>query len=582
MMEDGTCVATPGTPTTCGPGTVLTNDECVIDPTSPAPVTEFAVTVSGSNMNLSWTAGTGSTGTLVARVESGKYDAPAHGVKYTAGMTLPGGSKVIAVGSATSATDAFTTPGRYSYFAFSQNASGNFGFGREASAVSLPAQSAKLSVDVAASTVTVMNQPANLALTAGNFAFDTNTGVLSFSLDAKNNTAGHLFNLKAVVTNITGGTTPTVDSPTGTTADGKPFVSVGFAALLPTEDTSGTVSLAGIGATDTLTIDVTLVESAMALLGTNIVDVGGGPAFVTEIPALRPANNNNAVAFSAGWFSPSARYLYAVTRYDTSLSRIDTTSGDVTSIPAITTFGHGSCLTVGHDGFLYAVFGIGGHIQTTVGGLVVAKIDPGSLTVVATTSISPDSDTQRSHTCAIAGTKLFADFGSGVYVVDTATMQFIDTNTATADVIDPIAIGVNTETFNLVATTDAATVYSSSRKSADIYSINTATHASELYHSASTGKVVSPVFADGKLWWGAGGWEDSGAGLWSFDGTTEASVPNNTDVVTAIGTVRGGKAQIVTANGPATVDLTTGEDTSTGLVSGGFRLAHVMTVAPTP
>lgn len=589
MDENGECVATPVTPTTCGPGTVLQSDVCVVDTTAPPPVTGFAATVSGSNINLSWTAGTGVTSTLVARVPSGKYDAPATGVTYTVGMTLPGGSPVVAVGAGTTATDAITTPGRYTYLAFPQNASGNYGFGREASAVSLPAQTGVIAVDVAAGTVTVMTQPANLALAAADFAFDGGTGTLTFTLGATNNTAGHLFNVKAEVTSITGGTTPVV-SETGTTAGGKPFVSLGFAALLPTEDTARTVTLTGIGATDTLTINVTLFESAMAVQGTDIIDLAGGPSVAPEIPSIHTPSNSVSPAFSGAAFSPSARYVYAITRYDTSFSRIDTTSGDVTSLAAVSEFGHGACEVTSDDGFVYVLYGLGRH-RYGFGGqggngastrIAVAKIDPGSLVTVAVARLDPENDLNV-RACALAGTKLIATYGPSAYVLDTTTMKFIDTDATTADVIDPITVGVN-EIRELAVSSDGTTVYTANRNGPDIYSINTSTYAAALYHTATaaTNQVSSLTFAGGKLWWSGGNWNGGDAGLFSFDGTTEASVPNVTARVPAFGYIRGGTAAVTTVNGPGIIDLATGDMTWTGTFTQGFRAGHRLFVAPTP
>jgi hypothetical protein len=580
-MQNGECVATT---TTCGPGTLLQGDECVLDVTAPGPVTDFAATASGSDIDLTWTAGANSAGTVVARVSNGTYDAPARGVTYTVGMTLPGGSPVIAVGSGTTATDAVTTPGRYSYYAFSQNASGNYGFGREAAAITLPAQTATLTIDVAASTVTVSTQPANLALAAADFSYDSGTGSLSFTLTATNNTAGHLFNLKAVVTGITGGTTPSVDAPTGTTADGDPFVTLGFAALLPADETGRTVTLAGVGATDTLTLDITLIESGLALLGPNIVDLAGGPSVVPEFPTLRTAPNPNAVVFRGGWFSPSARYLYALTRYDMTVSRIDTTSGDVTSIATVGAWkGYGACTTVDHEGFLYAVHASGQHFYSrndTPMTLEVAKIDPGSFAIIGTARVV-FQDNVQTHSCTTAGTKLYIAHAAGAYVVDTATMQFVDADDSTPDVIDPIAIG-DANLFDVVSTDDGATVYASSRDGGDIYSIDTATDTATLYHTATTGRVTSPVLAAGTLWFGGAGWEGGATGLFSFDGATETSVANFADEVTAIGYVRDGKAFVATTTGTKIVDLTTGESSSIGDLTSGWVPGHVLAVAPTP
>jgi hypothetical protein len=70
--------------------------------------------------------------------------------------------------------------------------------------------------------------------------------------------------------------------------------------------------------------------------------------------------------------------------------------------------------------------------------------------------------------------------------------------------------------------------------------------------------------------------------MWSYDGATEASVPNFDVEVTAIGYVSGGKAFVSTDAGTELVDLATGDTTSFGSLTNTARAAHVLAVAPTP
>lgn len=556
VLENGTCVVS-STPPTCGPGTKLENNTCVVDRSAPGPVTGLAATVSGSNINLSWTAGESSTGTLIVRTTAGAYDAPAPGVTYTAGMTLPGGSTVVSVGNATTASDAFTTPGRYSYVAWSQNASGNYGFGREASAVAtIPAQNGVITLDVPNATATVTTQPALVALAAANFAFNSGTGTVTFDLSATNNTAGHLFNIKAIVRSVSAGT---VTNQTGTLANGDKFVTIGFAATVPGIAQTKTITMSGVTATDVITMNVELVESGLGIVGNNVVDQLGGAAIPGDLPET--SGNQNSSVYTDGFPSASGRYFYVTTRWHPVLFRIDTSDGSVTSVSPFVS-GSASCVAFGADGFAYMSFQLGSHRRRNGYGLAIAKIDPISLTVVARREISAGNGSIGKG-CAVAGNRFAATYGGQVYFADTATMAFVDADPGTAMTIDPVDSGAADTLRELVFAPNGATLYATASKNdLAIYAINPTTFAVSTYHTATTSHVRGlTVDGAGKLWW------ISDTGLSSFDGTTQATVPQGTAMTALLGFV-GSKAMVTTSNGQALlVDTATGDTSAAGTIS---------------
>jgi hypothetical protein len=267
MLDNGVCV--PSSTTTCGPGTKLDGTTCVVDASAPGPVTALAAAVSGSNINLTWTAGTDSTASLVVRTKAGAYDAPAKGVTYTAGMTLPGGSTVVAAGAPATASDAFTVPGRYTYLVWSQNASGNYGFPREVSTVAtIPTQSGVVAIDIAANTATVTTQPANIALAVANLAYNAGTSTATFELTVTNNTAGNLINEKAVVRGAANGS---VGGNDAALSNGDKFFTMYPGSALPGEPHTRTVTLTGAGATDTFTLNLDVMESGIGMIGAMLI-----------------------------------------------------------------------------------------------------------------------------------------------------------------------------------------------------------------------------------------------------------------------------------------------------------------------
>jgi hypothetical protein len=568
-LQGGMCVANPPLPPTiCGPGTVLQGATCVIDPTAPGPVAGLAATVNGSNIDLAWTAGAGASGTLIARLVAGAEDAPAPHTPYAVGQTLPGGATVVAVGSATTASLPFTTAGRYTYMAWPINASGNYGFGREVSiVVGSTTRTGTLSVDVANTTGTVTAQPAGFPLAVTNVAYDSGTGTLALELAATNETAGHFFNTKAVITSTSTGT---VDNPDGQRGS-HPFVQLGFAAQLPTVVASRTIQISGVGATDTVTIELEIVESGLGITGVAAVDLDGGFGSPLDLPQL-VGNKNDAIVTSVQ-FSPSGRYAYLTNRWTTALFRIDTASGDVTAIQPATGLGHGDCLYVGADGFAYAVYGLGTHFRRSTDRLAVAKIDLSSLTTVATTTLNTMSS-GRLRTCAHTANRLAIPFGQAVYLFDPTAMAFVDTDSSSAMAIDPIT--PSSSPRGLAYAPGGGTLYYVGFSANDIHAIDTTTYVDTTYHAASDTVHAVTVDAAGNVWWGQSN------GLYSFDGVTETQVPNYNDNVYSIARVGTTDALVGTTGSTAVLSLADGSVTRQGSFSGFEHMGHAFAAFEIP
>lgn len=588
-LVDGMCVGSAGTTcgsgttlvngmcvgdAACGPGTTLQNGDCIVDTSSPAPVTGLAATATSTSVALSWTAGTGSTETLVARLVAGAYDAPAGSMTYMPGQMLPGGATVIAAGAVTSATDTVATPGRYSYLVWSRNASGNYGFAREVSTVvAVPAQTGTIVIDVAAATATVSAQPANVALAAANVVFDAATGTVSFDLSATQNTAGHLFNVKAVFGAPSVGT---VSNASGATATSDPFITLGLGAIPPATALTKSVAIGNVTATDTVTLPLTIKESGLAIIGANAVDMDGGPSFSMQLPLLRGRGNSDSI-FTSGNLDASGRYFYGLTRWSPALYRLDTATGDVTAVqPTVAASGSGTYLVLANDGYEYAVLSIGAHRRGNAVGLVVAKIDPVSMTTVTTTVLQPAAPDQV-HGGALHGTTLAVGYGPDVYLADIGTMTFTDTDPTTAGVIDPVAVTAGSSVQRLVFSPDGATLYASEKQSSTIYSVDPIGFTATTFHTAGGQVRGLTIDAAGTLWWG------QPTGLFSFDGTTETQVPNFTGAVDAIGPGSGTTVAVASRSAATTffIDVTDGTVTRPGTVNAS-RLGHEYLAFPTP
>jgi hypothetical protein len=344
--------------------------------------------------------------------------------------------------------------------------------------------------------------------------------------------------------------------------------------VVPGVPLTTSVAISGVTATDTIGMQVRMVESPLGIAGSNAIDIDGGPSFAMQLPALRGVRNNDSV-FTTGHFDASGRYFYGLTRWSPSLFRLDTATGDVTAVtPYTVASGNGTCLALGDDGYDYAVLGLGSHRGGNAYGVALAKIDPVTMTTVATATVVGEFP-QAARGCALHGTTLALGFGQGVYFADISEMTFTDADTSSPDVIDPVPVTATNGVHELAFSPDGATLYVSERGTSQIYSVDPMTFATADYHTAGGTVFGLTVDSTGALWWG------QATGLFSFDGTTETQVPNYTGQVDAIGP-RYGNLLTVSDRDTATafvIDVTDG--TVTGQVSvNNNRMGHSYSVFP--
>jgi len=418
---------------------------------------------------------------------------------------------------------------------WSTNAAGNYGFPREA-AVKTPlgAQTGSITLGVAALTATVATQPANVTLAATNVAYDSANSRLTFDLSATNHTAGQLYNVKSVFGVPSVGT---IGNATATSDAGDPSVILGFAATLPAGTATNTITIDGVGAADTVTLPLTIAEGAMTYLGATLLDPAGGNVRV-QVPAIRSTNNASSM-FTSGGASPSGRYIYGLTRWSAGFFRIDTTSGDVAAVSPVThPTANGACVVFPSDGYAYALFGLGAHRRSTnSNGFALAKIDPATMTVIATAELFPD-DNGRVRGCALHGTTLAFGMGTTAYFADLAAMAFIDKDPSSANVVDGIVMNTvnGNALMHFAYKADGTTLYASTIRGAEIFALDTAAGTVSTYHTAPNTNVYAlQIDAANKLWWG------DGTTMYSFDGTTETAVPNLTNGVRSFGAFTGTK-----------------------------------------
>lgn len=555
---EGVCVADGST---CGPGTVEAGGSCVLDTAAPGPVSGLAASVAGNAVSLSWAAGENAAGTVIARLDAGGADAPALNTLYAAGGTLPAGAKVIFSGSGTSATDTVTEPGRYVYVAWAHNASARYAFGREATAVvgAFGAQATTIAIDVAAGTATVTSQPAAATLAISNYNYDAGGQTVSFDLSYTNTSGGQIFSPKLVINEITAG-----DVQETGTLGGEDFVTLGFAGVLPDEPRSNFVSISGLGATDTSTITATIKESSFGIVGGDGIDLDGGPSMEIDFPEIQ--GRSNSTTMTTGVFGSSGRYYYGLSRWSSSVFRVDTSNGHVTGIGTVASgSASGECIVWGDDGFAYALFQLGSHHNSNGNGMGIAKLDLGSMTTLATATMYFNNE-ENVRGCDINGATFATSYGNEVYLFDLAAWQFIDVDTDNDGIQ---GISTNEDVFSVVFSPDASSIYAADNRGGDITEIDTTTYETSLLHTSTTSRIYDlTVTADGTLWWGA---EE---GLFSYAGGTESSVPNGPTEVEGISRIQDGHAWILTENATMVVNLTDGSTDAIGSLQNDDHTGH--------
>jgi hypothetical protein len=249
------------------------------------------------------------------------------------------------------------------------------------------------------------------------------------------------------------------------------------------------LTITGVTATDVITANLEVADVGMIMVGANGVGgAGGGGGFAIDVPQLHNQYIGTTVIVG-GTFSPSGRYYYALSRWSTALSRIDTSNGDITQIQTAPSAPNasGTNLFIGADGFAYIANQYGRHHGSDANGIGVARVDLGSMTAIADTRVYPSAaGTPVSGQSAIAayrGHRMAIAYGTSVYFFDTDTMSFVDTDAAT-DGIQGVDLA-GAQIRRLAYSADGSVLYTNDKDSNDINMVDAAFTVS-LYHTATT------------------------------------------------------------------------------------------------
>ncbi len=350
-------------------------------------------------------------------------------------------------------------------FALSLAACGGGGGGNNATP---PGQQiAVLDVDIAAGTVTVTSPASHLVVTGT--STDDGGGNATVNLSVLSNFPRLLFNLKALVTSLSDGTT----AGDGDFA-GDPYVYFGPNALAPAATESSSLTITGLGGT-TFSMTVEWVDHPMVFVpGDNN---GGGPILAMDSSGTGENNPIDTDAFAlhaggnagnqGGAVSPDGRFLYLAPRNQPGIITVDLTTmtpvmgadltGGTIAFDATGSVGFLDDVIMSPDGqFLYALLTEGCHSGGSFGGDVdghggaslvapsdvhivklnrVTQAEVGRATLAtALPLVDGNSPTGKGLSLSPSGTRLAACIREGgmVYVVDAATMTIFDADLVTA------------------------------------------------------------------------------------------------------------------------------------------------------
>jgi hypothetical protein len=265
-----------------------------LDVAGPPPVSAFALTQAVAAVTLTWTnpADPNFQGVVVAAGINGGFPvwSPVPGRIYTAGEVLPGGEKVVFVGSAATASDTITELGFKAYGAWAFDDVGNYSDASLGPVAGLTApltgQTTTLSVDLTSQVVTVGTQPTALSL-AATATYDDANDTLSITLRATNKINRPIFNLKALTTSLNEGTQG------GPNLGGTPMTDFGRKSLRSRTSREATIRLSGItGATDPILLDLTFADAPMLITRNAVADAVTGASTGVQIngrPGSKPS-----------------------------------------------------------------------------------------------------------------------------------------------------------------------------------------------------------------------------------------------------------------------------------------------------
>ncbi len=279
---------------------------------------------------------------------------PTAGESYVQGQDLGSGVRVAFAGAADSTSVPVSTIGvdmAYAIWAYDEslNYSENE---RRATArrVALGDQTATLTVDMTAATVSVVTQPDDLTVAATNVNIDTSAGTATFDLEVTNDTSRVIYNLKAITDSLSDGT---VAAATLASEGDRPYLALGKYGMRTTA--TRTVEYAVSGITDaSVDIGLYFVDAPMLFGGMRDAIVAVDTAGMSQLffqsygDALGRAGHPRE-----GVIDRNGRYIYIADQSSPYPTVVDATTMQLQTITSLDTrgFGVGSVggVAVNHD-----------------------------------------------------------------------------------------------------------------------------------------------------------------------------------------------------------------------------------------
>ena len=399
---------------------------------------------------------------VVIVVRPGSVDwAPVAGATYNAGDDLGDGHRVLfaAAGDAVSVPNPLIGPDMQ-FAAWAYDTSLNYSVESATDTdrrLAIGAQTATLTYDHAAGTVTVSGQPDDISLAVAiTLADETNAQI---EVTAANDTGRILFNLKAIVDSVTNATS---DNDPLVVDNDLPYLYFGPEGLDSGAAVARTLSLTDISDT-TVTIDLRFEDAPMIFGGnyggdfTGVDTSGSGQTFsgdITDDETMAGDNVREAVITRDG------RYIIGGEKHSTVLTIVDTTTLALVGGSDLDTRGTGvgsvGGVALSDDGeWLFALYNNGVHFHGLPGDSGADAIEHDVQLIVFDTATWTEQsrvDIRGADTTNLSGRSL--DYANGmlmacvsnqdstqneVWFYDVAAEAFIDADASTTDP-DPVAL----------------------------------------------------------------------------------------------------------------------------------------------
>ncbi len=227
------------------------------DTTPPAGVKNLAINVTGTSAMVTWTNPTTADylGTMIARISDLADADPDPGTIYQAPSALSSSLQVVQVGTGSQLADVNLTPGPARYAVWTFDDLGNYSAPTIVRGdVALGSLATQFTFQATGSVLTQTITTPHLDLTGTTAALNGTT--LTLSLSVKNLTLASFINPKQEVTSLTGGSF----SNSAGNADGNPFATLGPNALGPGMTGTKDLTITGVAANSTVTINLLLAQ----------------------------------------------------------------------------------------------------------------------------------------------------------------------------------------------------------------------------------------------------------------------------------------------------------------------------------